>query len=87
MIDNTMQAVLGDRKKYMKKLKQFKVDFYEEIGIKQKESRNPATTREAAAFGSDNGVFDVNSLNLDSNDSDSDNSIDRMAGFLDKLKE
>ena len=33
-IAETMQAVLGDRKKYLRKLKEFQSEFYSKIGEK-----------------------------------------------------
>ena len=70
-----MQAVLGDRKKYLRKLKEFQSEFYSKIGEKGGllSEANRSTPE------------DPFKVNLNSSDDDSDNSIDRLNGYIDKL--
>ena len=70
-----MQAVLGDRKKYLRKLKEFRSEFYRKIGNEGGflSDANRQTPEEPCK------------INLNSSDDDSDNSIDRLNGYIEKL--
>ena len=78
-IDATIAAVLGDRKKYMKKLKDFQCDFYSRL----------QDITESFHGGRGDGAPKVRpaSIPLDSQDTDSDRSVERIAGFFQQLQE
>ena len=72
-----MQAVLGDRKKYLRKLKEFQRDFYEKISL----NKGGVVFEPAEEKQSEEPV----KINLNSSDDDSDNSIDRLNGYIEQL--
>lgn len=72
--------MLGDRKKYMKLLKSHQKTFYDgSSSLSQSES---GTRRRSAKSKRTN----VAQSKINMNDSDSDNSIDRMQGMLEELQ-
>ena len=76
-IDETLQAVLGDRKKYMKLLKNYSTDFYKNLGRETPSDGEfiiPKNFRQTV-------------IQLDSNDEESDNSIERMKRHLEIIKQ
>ena len=72
-----MQAVLGDRKKYLRKLKEFQRDFYEKISL----NKGGVVFEPAEEKQPEEPV----KINLNSSDDDSDNSIDRLNGYIEQL--
>lgn len=92
-IDSTLKTVLGDRKKYMKLLKSHQKTFYEKTAGDGGSSSHSQSGVEMDEAG--NRVISPKSrktttglvkIELNSNDTDSDNSIDRMQGMLQELQ-
>ena len=80
-IDRTIAHVLGDRKKYMSKLKDFQTTFYEKLTVLS------AEVKRGGAVELPIELADPAPIPHDAADTDSDKSLDRMAGFLDQLKD
>ena len=80
-IDRTIAHVLGDRKKYMSKLKDFQTTFYEKLTVLSAEVKRGGAVELPVE------LADPAPIPHDAADTDSDKSLDRMAGFLDQLKD
>lgn len=83
-------AVLGDRKKYAKKIKNFAKDFtakLSEIDAKTKENKLNGGVYESAQMSGNlfNALLENDHEAVSSGDGDSDNSEDRLAEMLARL--